>query len=126
MDSRGLGNENDLLPNADTAGFACSRPSLPSAAERATAELPDRQLAALAPGHWRWSRTRSAPAVNSPLPTARHASSRSWCFGRGIPGSRVGGQEPECLAPGQGSNGAEVPLVQRGDLDRAESLTKRD
>ena len=39
---------------------------------------------------------------------------------------RIGGQQPECLACAQRSHDAEVPLVERCDVDRAESLGERD
>jgi len=42
------------------------------------------------------------------------------------PESRFGGQNPERLAARQRSNGAEVPLVERGDVDRAKSLGERN
>jgi uncharacterized cupin superfamily protein len=52
VDSRGVGSEIELLPNADTAWLVGSRRSLPPAAEQATARPPKgQQMTTLAAGH---------------------------------------------------------------------------
>ena len=62
----------------------------------------------------------------SRLVTTGHASCDVGGSDALVRESSVRGQKPERLAASQGSNGAEVALVKRGDLDRAKPLGESD
>jgi hypothetical protein len=76
MDSRGLGSEIELLPNADTAWFVGCRRSVPPSAARATAEPPKGQLTTLAAGQSQPSRISWCDGLSSSVRAADAAFAR--------------------------------------------------